>query len=77
MTPRADRSESAGRAVSVQAMARKRQVILGLTATLIYLGVFLALFWKFGGEACEVFLYGSSLIATLIGCAWERRSRPH
>jgi hypothetical protein len=53
-------------------MARLRQGIRSLkkpllmVASLSYLGILIALFRKFGGEACEVFLFVSSLVATLI-----------
>lgn len=58
-------------------MARTRQGAYGLRepllilAILIYLGIAVALFRKFGGEACEVFLFCSSLTVTLIRCLWE------
>jgi hypothetical protein len=40
---------------------------------LTHLGILFALFWKFGGEASEVFLFGSSLGVTAIAHFGERR----
>jgi len=64
-------------------MARQRHSAFGLRrllqilAGLIWIGTFLALFRKLGGEFCEPFPIASSLGATLIAALWARRTPPH